>query len=198
MATLKKSPFFFCIFVARLISVCYIGSGDFKRMAKATEKTTTENTATVQPLAQMTVKATGADARDCIRQNKQVFLVRIYGEATAVKTKESRAGDAYSYLIGMFRAVRPAKGDEKTDQVFEAEKLFLPGAIQEKLEALISTGGNKPVQFGYDLFATPDSNVTAGYRYAAASIIESQATDRLKTISETLTSKALPTGGAKK
>ncbi len=156
------------------------------------EKTTS---ATINPLAQMTVKTTGADPKEAIRQGKQVFLVRIFGEATAAKTKEDRKGDAYSYLIGLFRAERPAKGDEKEVQLFEAEKLFLPGAIQEKIEAQLATS-NKPVQFGYDLFATPDNNVTAGYRYAAATIIETQATDRLKVIAESLTSKALPANGA--
>ncbi len=146
---------------------------------------------TITPLAQLTIKAAGCDPKDAIRQNKSIFMLRIFGEATAAKTKEARSGDAYTYLIGIFRAERPAKGEEKESQVFESEKLFLPSGIQEKIEAQLS-GTGKPVQFGYDIFSTPDEKVSVGYRYAAAAVIETAASDRLSVMANELTSKPLP------
>src|ERR1035437_6072186 len=65
----------------------------------------------VAPIAQMTVKTLGCDPKDAIRQERQVFMCRIYGEATSAKTKEARSGDAYTYLIGIFRGERPSKSD---------------------------------------------------------------------------------------
>ena len=148
-------------------------------------------------LPQMTIKNCGADPKDAIRQNKQVFCCRIFGEATAAKTKEARNGDAYTYLIGTFRAQRPATPQEKKDTgsdivVYDSEKLFLPGGIQEKIESQLTASQGKPVQFGYDIFSTPDSNVSVGYRYAASSVVETAQSDRLQAMESEAAKKPLP------
>jgi hypothetical protein len=149
----------------------------------------------VAPIAQMTIKTLGCDPKDAIRQEKQVFMCRIYGEATSAKTKEARSGDAYTYLIGIFRGERPSKSDaEKAEgpvQSYESEKLFLPSSFQEKIESQLTATG-KPVQFGYDIYSTPDANVTVGYRYAAAAVVETAASDRLAVMASELLSKPLP------
>ena len=149
----------------------------------------------IAPIAQMTIKTVGCAPKDAIRQDKQVFMCRIYGEATSAKTKEARSGDAYTYLIGIFRAERPSKGDAETAVgpvcVFESEKLFLPSGIQEKIESQLTATG-KPVQFGYDIYSTPDSQVTVGYRYAAAAVVETAASDRLAVMAAELVAKPLP------
>lgn len=149
-----------------------------------------------QPLSQMTIKNCGCDPRQAIRDGKQVFMIRIFGEATASKTKEARNGDEYTYLIGSFRGVRPSltpqeKADFGAEVIFESDKLFLPSTLQEKIEATLATSKNA-VQFGYDIYSTPDKDVTVGYRYAAAAIVDTQATDRLDAMAESLTAKALP------
>src|SRR5574337_473796 len=117
-------------------------------------------------------------------------MCRSFGEAAAVKSKEAKNGDVYSYLIGEFRAVN------NEGAKFEAEKLFLPGGIMEKIEASLNQADGKAVQFGYDIYSTPDDSVTVGYRYAAQSVLATQATDRLATLAKSLDAKPLP--GAKK
>jgi hypothetical protein len=143
------------------------------------------------PIAQMTIKTVGCDPKDAIRQDKQVYMCRIFGEATAAKTKESRNGDAYTYLLGVFRAERPPRGEEEGIQRYESDKLFLPSGIQEKIESQLAAT-SKPVQFGYDLYSTPDSKVSVGYRYAAAHCVETAASDRLAVLAKELEGKPLP------
>lgn len=126
-----------------------------------------------QPIAQMTIKKLGADPKDAVRKDTTVFLCRIYGEATAKKTKEARSGDVYSYLVGEFRAENAA------GEKFESEKLFLPASIQESVESQLSAAEGKAVQFGYEIFSGPDDKVSVGYRYAARAIFKTQASDRL-------------------
>ena len=134
------------------------------------------------PLAQMTIKKMGGDPKEAIRQGKQVFVCRIYGEAVSLKTKEAKNGDMYSFLIGQFRGETPTG-------FYESEKLFLPGSLQDNVEAALANG--TPVQFGYDVFSTPDDN-SVGYRYAAKAIIKTEAADRIVKLSESLAGSPLP------
>jgi len=126
----------------------------------------------------LTFKKAGFDPKECIRQNKNVYLGAVFGEMVGFKTKEAKSGDTYTILIGQFRIVNAA---EKAN--FESEKMILPGSIQETLEATFSSGGGKPVVFGYDIFAAPSDN-TIGYQYAVKTIIKSAASDRLEEIAK--------------
>lgn len=132
------------------------------------------------PIPEMNVKKLGADAKDAVRLDKTVYMCRIYGEASQVKSKEARSGDMYSYLIGQFRGIN-AKGEK-----FESEKLFLPGGIMEAVESALSIADGKPVQFGYDIFSVVDEKSSVGYRYSAKTLIKSEATDRLTAMSKDL------------
>lgn len=149
------------------------------------------------PLPQMTVKLIGADPRDAIQNNERTYLCRVYGEVTDIKTKEDRKGDAYSYLLGTFMAVRETATDAEFAEVgdamfFYAEKLFLPGGIQEKVETVFNSNAKKPTQFGYDLYSVPDRAVSVGYRYAAASIMETSANNRMQVMTNEVSKRALP------
>jgi len=137
------------------------------------------------PLAGMTMKKMGCDPKEAIRQKGPVFMARIYGEAAALKTKESKSGDVYSYLIGTFAAI--TAGGEK----YVADKLFLPGGLLENIEAALAAADTHAVQFGYDIFAQPDDG-PIGYRYAAKTVIKSEAADRLKAMEDSLVAKPLP------
>jgi len=138
------------------------------------------------PIAQMSIKKMGCDAKDAIRVGKPVFMCRVFGEAADLKSKEARNGDTYSYLIGEFRA-ETAKGDK-----YESTKLFLPGGVLEQIEASLKASEGKPVQFAYDIFAAPDTDVTIGYRYAAKVLIKTDAADRLGELGKQLNQKAMP------
>jgi len=138
-----------------------------------------------QPIPQMNIKKIGANPKEAVKQEKAVFMGRIYGECTSIKTKEARSGDVYNYMVGQFRAVNGA------GEKFESEKLFLPGGIFETIESAWKAGGEQPVQFGYDIFAVPDTN-SVGYRYSAKSLIKTEASDRLAGMSSQLDVKPLP------
>jgi hypothetical protein len=161
--------------------------GDFKGMAEEKKEQATK-TVEWQPISQMSIKKIGCDAKDAVRQDKQVFMARIYGVASAVKTKEQKNGDLYSYLIGEFRSVNN-KGEKH-----ESDKLFLPGGILEKIEGQLAAANGQAVQFGYEIFANPDESVTVGYRYAATSIMKTEVSDRLAKLSAEVGQRALPTG----
>jgi hypothetical protein len=137
------------------------------------------------PLPQINLKKIGCQPKQAVRLDKPVYMARIYGECTSVKTKDGRNGDPYSYLVGMFRAVTP---DGKK---WETEKLFLPGGIMEAVESQWESGGKKPVQFGYDILAVPDDN-SVGYRYSAKSLIKTESSDRLAGMSSSLESAKMP------
>lgn len=139
----------------------------------------------VEALRKMTLKACGCDPKRAIKEEKQVFMARIAGEAVAVKTKEARSGDPYSFLIGVFMAQTP-------DKTFESEALFLPGFMFEKIEAELKANDGKPVQFAYDVFARPDDKVTIGYSYVAQAVIKTQATSRLEELAKSFSDKPLP------
>lgn len=141
-------------------------------------------------LPQITFKKAGCDAKEAIRQNTTVFMCRVFGEAAALKTKEARNGDTYSYLVGEFRIINSeGKG-------FESGKLFLPGGIMEQIEAALKAAEGRAVQFGYDVFSTVDVGTSIGYRYAAKSLLKTEASDRLATITEQVGDK-LPVGKKK-
>src|SRR5438105_3433746 len=99
------------------------------------------------PVAQITMAKIGCKPKEAIKQDKTVFMCRVFGEAVQLKTKEARSGDMYSYLLGEFRAVN------SDGAKFETEKLFLPGGILESIETALKSSGDKPVQFAYDIFA---------------------------------------------
>jgi hypothetical protein len=147
------------------------------------KKETTEQRPEFLPLAQMTIKACGCDPKDAIREKKQVFLVKVFGEANEVKTKTARSGDPYSYLIGEFRAINGEKLG------FEANKLFLPGGIFEQIEAGLNASNGKAVQFAYDIYSVPDDKSSVGYRYSAKQLMKTEASTRLDDLTASLRSK---------
>lgn len=154
-------------------------SGTEKEKSKATEAIVWT------PLGQFTMKTIGCTPKEAIKQGKAVFMARIYGEASAVKTKEAKNGDLYSYFVGEFRAINA------TGAKFESTKLFLPGSIFEIIEAELKAGDGKPVQFGYDVFSSPAEN-TIGYQYVSKPIVKTAASDRLSMMEKAINDKAMP------
>lgn len=142
----------------------------------------TKETPEWAPLPQMTFKKMGCDPKDAVRKEQSVYMCRVFGEASDMKTKEAKNGDLYSYLVGEFRGI------SSEGKKFEAQKLFLPGGILEQIEAALKAANGKPVQFGYDVYATPDDN-SVGYRYAAKTLLKSEASDRLTEITKALSEK---------
>lgn len=137
----------------------------------------------VIPLAQMAMKNIG-NPKD--GRTKSTFIGRVYGQVTAVKSKEGRNGDPYQYLVGQFQAVG---SDGKQ---YSTEKLFLPGGIMEGIEAQWVSGGQAPVEFAFDVFSNPDNESATGYRYACKTLLKLETTDRINAMSKELEGKPLP------
>lgn len=138
-----------------------------------------------QPLGDMSLKKMGCDPKDAIRQNGNVYMARVFGEATALKSKEAKSGDVYAYLIGDFRGVN-SKGEK-----YESTKLFLPERLREEIEsALTSTG--MPVEFGYDIYSTVDESSSVGYKYAAKSVIKTETSNRVEKLAASVMAKPMP------
>lgn len=136
-----------------------------------------------QFLSQMSVKNLGnpKDGRE-----RATFLGRIFGQCTAVKTKESRSGDTYQYLVGDF------KGIGSNGVTYTTEKLYLPAGLLEQIESTWKSGGEAPVEFAYDIFSNPDEKSAVGYRYAAKSLLKTETTNRLAAMEQELNSKSMP------
>lgn len=145
----------------------------------------TEKAPEWSPVTQMTLKGIGCLPKEAIKQEKTVFMARLYGEAAAIKTKEAKNGDVYSYFIGEFRA------ENGVGKRFESCKLFLPGSIFEEIEAALKAAGDKAVVFAYDIFASPSDN-TIGYQYAAKKVMKAATSDRLSQLQSQVDQKAIP------
>ena len=156
------------------------------------------STIEITPMKTMSVKKCGADPYRAVVLKSRVFVIRMWGEASGVVTKESRtSGDPYSYLVGAFRAtVPPVEADPATkteaapQKEYSSEICFLPGGIQETVEAAVRTSGGKAVEFGYDIFADYNTESITKYQYVAAPTVETAATERLAALSAKLASKA--------
>jgi hypothetical protein len=140
-----------------------------------------------EPIAKMSMKKMGCDAKEAIKQDRAVFMARIYGEAASIKTKENRSGDVYSYLVGSFRA-QTFEGN-----AFESEILYLPGTLMEVIEAQLKSADGGAVQFGWDIFSTPDRETTIGYKYAAKTVVKPEVSERLAQLTRDVQDKPLPT-----
>lgn len=145
------------------------------------------------PIAQMTFKKMGMDAKDAVRNEAPVFMGRLFGEAVAIKTKEAKNGDPYQYIVGTFRCIT---GDGKA---FESEKLFLSSGLQESIETALTQAEGKAVEFAYDVFSVPDDKSSVGYKYAAKSLKKTETSDRLAVLSKEMEQLAKPkTEGSEK
>ena len=150
---------------------------------KKSKKELVSNDGGITPLSQLSMKNLGDPKQG---RTKSMFLGRIFGQCTAVKTKESRGGDPYSYLVGDFQAV------SSDNKVYSTEKMYLPGALLEQIESTWKAGGEAPVEFAYDMFSNPDDKSATGYRYAAKTLLKTETTDRLAAMAKELEGKALP------
>lgn len=139
----------------------------------------------IEVIPQMNVKSIGGQPKLAASSKQTVFCGRFFGEVTAMKTKEQRNGNFYSYFVGEFRAIGP---DGKH---YSSEKLFLFGSLSEKIESMLKSS-NSPVEFAVDIFATPSDKAGVGYVYASKSLIETAASDRIAKIAESLDGHALP------
>ena len=112
-------------------------------------------------LPKLTVATLGTVPARAKAEKKRVHLARIIGVATGTKLKTDQAGEPIVAVIGQFEGT-----NVETGQVAQSATLYLPGGIQEVIEAAVDSREDKnaAVPFALDIFAKPDNN-KAGYTY---------------------------------
>src|SRR5665213_850842 len=113
-----------------------------------------------------------------------VKLGVIYGVIQGIKMKESNFSDELqTAFIGEFRGISP----EGVHYV--SEKAYFFKALSEKLTATFETGGQKPVEFAYEISSREVEKAQLGYEYVAASLIPTAASDRMSAIAQAVEDK---------
>lgn len=140
----------------------------------------------VTPVKHINAKSAGMNPKDCIRMNAPVFMIRIWGVLTGLKNfEDKKSGDLKTSFIGEFMGQGP-KGD-----LYSADKMFCFKALEEKLAASFTSGGEKAIEFAYDIIASPDEKSVTGYVYGAKSVIPTASSDRLSALQAAISDKPL-------
>lgn len=151
------------------------------------------------PMKQLNQKALGIDPKS-VRKLPAGSIIKLgvfFGMVQGIKYKESKFSDELNSLfVGEFRAIHP-----ETGKVYTSEKAYFFKAMADKLEATFKSGDGKPVEFAYEIFSKSEDTAQLGYEYAAVSLIQTQASNRMDAIaaavSDRLVQKALAAGAAK-
>lgn len=167
-------------------------SHETKEPANATETGTATATAKGTAddpiiLKQMTQKSLGIDPKSVRKMapGSSIKLGVFFGMIQGIKMKESNFSDELNAMfIGEFRAVHPVNG-----YVYNAEKAYFFKALSDKLQATFETGGQKPVEFAYEISSVEVEKAQLGYEYVAASLIPTAASDRMTVIAAQVAEK---------
>jgi hypothetical protein len=92
---------------------------------------------------------------------KDLHLMRIYGQATGYRVATSQYGDT-SVFKGVFKAVNPATGEMST-----AGECCLPKSVENQLAAILNAADG--AEFAFDVWAIPAKNAY-GYEYRVKSV----------------------------
>lgn len=130
-------------------------------------------------LKAITQKSMGIDPKSVRKMapGSVIKLGIIYGVIQGLKMKESNFSDELqTSFIGEFRGVSP----EGVHYV--SEKAYFFKAMSDKLTATFETGGQKPVEFAYEISSREEGKAQLGYEYVASSLIPTAASDRMTAI----------------
>jgi hypothetical protein len=64
----------------------------------------------------------------------------------------------------------------------------------EEIESSLKSAQGSAVTFGYDIYSVEDKDSSTGYKYAAKSLVKTEAQDRIKELSKNLESRPIPKG----
>lgn len=137
------------------------------------------------------VKTGGANPRDAVRGSKDtadkaVFMLRIWGVIMGVKSFEDKKDGNLKYVfVGEFMAQNEAGA------LYSSEKMFCFKAMEDKFRAAYESGGERSIEFAYDISAVTDAKSSTGYSYLAKSVIPTVASDRLAALAEQIKDKPL-------
>jgi hypothetical protein len=112
----------------------------------------------------ITVKTTDPVTKEVVETKvleKDLHLMRIYGQATGYRIATTQYGDS-SVFKGVFKAVRPDTGEIST-----AGECCLPKSVENQLATILNSADG--AEFAFDVWAIPASN-GYGYEYRVKSV----------------------------
>lgn len=133
-----------------------------------------EGEITTTSLGKISMRTIGVAERGSLAKAHQrpCAAARISGTVTGVRGRANDSGEVLMGLHGTFAARPLTDGDAKTaepvrftDTVFTSGRCYLPGGLQDEIEALFA-GDDAPgsVDFTLDIYAVPAGN-KAGFSY---------------------------------
>lgn len=145
----------------------------------------------VKLVKNITHKTGGLEPRDLRAGSPALFMTRLTGVVETVKTFEDRTGTMKTVFIGDFTA----NGADGT--VSTSEKMFLFNALQEKLQGAWASGGEKAIEFSYDVFAIYNEKSATRYSYEAKPVTPTATNDRMHALMTKVNAVPLPTNKPK-
>ena len=142
-------------------------------------------------ITKMSVKELGCNPKQAsaldVADKRSIPLCMIMGRAIDTEVKEDkRNGNIYTALLGDFQGVCIQAGNSNFGQYFKSGKLYLPGGIQELIEAAIvgdGKGASAVVHFALEIHAVRATN-PIGYSYQAIPRMRPVIDDPLQRIRE--------------
>lgn len=101
------------------------------------------------------------EVSDVVALEKDLHLMRIYGQATGYRVAKSQYGET-SVFKGVFKAVNPGTGEMST-----AGECCLPRSVENQLAAILNAADG--AEFAFDVWAIPAKNAY-GYEYRVKSV----------------------------
>lgn len=150
-------------------------------------------------LRKITPKAVYNEAKDAslmqeakkIPEGKAFKVMTLLAYITSKKQVVNDLGDSTKF-VGRFRAIN-GKDESK---VFQSSSLFLPGYLEEEVEANFDANGGFPMGFALELYIKDDSkneNNTLGWCYSHAYLGDVEEGDPLDALAENAgVMKAIP------
>lgn len=112
--------------------------------------------------------------------NGRLWLCDLFGRGLSLKQGlDKRTDNPWTSILGKFEAYYP-----ETGETYQSGKLFLPGGIQDVLEAAIAQLPDDPmasVDFAFRIFAVKAAN-NFGYTYEAQPLIDMSQNDGLNNL----------------
>jgi hypothetical protein len=101
------------------------------------------------------------EVSDVVALEKDLHLMRIYGQATGYRVATSQYGDS-SVFKGVFKAINPS-----TSEISTAGECCLPKSVENQLAAILNAADG--AEFAFDVWAIPAKNAY-GYEYRVKSV----------------------------
>ena len=139
---------------------------------------TNDTTKPIITIAKLTVKTGGDPRKVASMPGGRMWLCDLFGRGLSLQTKtDKRTDNTWTAIQGKFEAFYP-----ETGKTYQSGKLFLPGGIQEVIEAAVmqlpQDDQMASIDFAFRIFAVKATN-PIGYTYEAEAFFDMNSNDGL-------------------